>query len=448
MFVPTGQVGVSVAGWGIAVDHVIADYVAGAAEQLVIEGATRGDTLLVEGQGALHHPAYSGVTLGLLHGCTPHVLVLCHLAGATHVDEWPDVPIPPLSELAQAYEAVAAPHAAGARGRDHAEHAPTSPTSATRASECARGRAGDRSRLRRPRALRCRAALDGRRRGAASHGERRARARPLSPAARPAHARDGHRQREPRLVLRPGASRGQRAGDGARARADRPGSRHHRRRRADRPARGGGRGRDRGRPDPAGRRRARGARRAALGRHLSRRGRGRRARRRRRARQRLHGLLRRGASGRRGPPRRRRWSARTTGARRARTRRAATASRSTRSRTSCAPASSRRSRPGSTRDSLLVDPCFGFGKDTESDLALLAALPRLRTLDAALLAACSHKEFTADATGLEEDDLRGTLAAAVLCARGGADVLRLHDVGEIVPVLRLADAVRADAGSA
>jgi dihydropteroate synthase len=98
--------------------------------------------------------------------------------------------------------------------------------------------------------------------------------------------------------------------------------------------------------------------------------------------------------------------------------------------------------------SLLVDPCFGFGKDTESDLALLAALPRLRTLDAALLAACSHKEFTADATGLEEDDLRGTLAAAVLCARGGADVLRLHDVGEIVPVLRLADAVRADAGFA
>ncbi len=83
VFVPTGQVGVSVAGWGIAVDHVIADYVAGAAERLVIEGATRGDTLLVEGQGALHHPAYSGVTLGLLHGCTPHVLVLCHLAGAT-----------------------------------------------------------------------------------------------------------------------------------------------------------------------------------------------------------------------------------------------------------------------------------------------------------------------------------------------------------------------------
>jgi uncharacterized NAD-dependent epimerase/dehydratase family protein len=109
VFVPTGQVGVSVAGWGIAVDHVISDYVAGAAERLVIEGATRGDILLVEGQGALYHPAYSGVTLGLLHGCTPHVLVLCHLAGTTAVDGWPDVLIPPLAELAAAYESIAAP---------------------------------------------------------------------------------------------------------------------------------------------------------------------------------------------------------------------------------------------------------------------------------------------------------------------------------------------------
>jgi dihydropteroate synthase len=100
---------------------------------------------------------------------------------------------------------------------------------------------------------------------------------------------------------------------------------------------------------------------------------------------------------------------------------------------------------GVPRESLLADPCFGFGKSTASDLALVAALPRLRALGAALLAACSHKEFTADATGLPEDDLRGTLAAAVLCAQGGADVLRLHDVGEIVPALRLVDAVRAEA---
>jgi dihydropteroate synthase len=91
---------------------------------------------------------------------------------------------------------------------------------------------------------------------------------------------------------------------------------------------------------------------------------------------------------------------------------------------------------------LIVDPCFGFGKDTASDIALVAAIPCLRTLGSPLLAACSHKEFTADATGLEEDDLRGTLAAAVLCARAGAELLRLHDVAEVLPAIRLADAVR------
>jgi dihydropteroate synthase len=97
---------------------------------------------------------------------------------------------------------------------------------------------------------------------------------------------------------------------------------------------------------------------------------------------------------------------------------------------------------GVSEASILVDPCFGFGKDTASDVALVAAIPRLRALGSPVLAACSHKEFTADATGLDEHDLRGTIAAAVLCARGGADVLRLHDVAELVPVLRLADAVR------
>jgi dihydropteroate synthase len=98
---------------------------------------------------------------------------------------------------------------------------------------------------------------------------------------------------------------------------------------------------------------------------------------------------------------------------------------------------------GIPEDAILLDPCFGFGKSTASDLALLAALGRLRGVGAPVLAAVSHKEFTADATGLTEDDLRGTLAAAVLAARAGAAMLRLHDVAEIVPVLRLADAVRA-----
>ena len=115
---PTGQIGISIAGWGIAVDHVIADYVAGAAERLVLEGAERGDLLLVEGQGAILHPLYSGVTLGLLHGCTPHALVLVHEAGAERIDLEdrggpPGPVIPPLSELSDLL--LRADHAAAAR---------------------------------------------------------------------------------------------------------------------------------------------------------------------------------------------------------------------------------------------------------------------------------------------------------------------------------------------
>jgi len=107
VYVPTGQTGVAIAGWGLAVDHVISDYVAGAGERLVHEGAERGDLLFVEGQGALFHPAYSGVTLGLLHGSAPDLLVLVHKAGASALRNYPDLPIPPLAELVAAYEGVA-----------------------------------------------------------------------------------------------------------------------------------------------------------------------------------------------------------------------------------------------------------------------------------------------------------------------------------------------------
>jgi uncharacterized NAD-dependent epimerase/dehydratase family protein len=109
VYVPTGQTGVAIAGWGIAVDHVISDYLAGAGERLVHQGAERGDLLFVEGQGAIFHPAYSGVTLGLLHGSAPDLLVLVHKAGATQNRNYPDLPIPPLNELIAAYERAAAP---------------------------------------------------------------------------------------------------------------------------------------------------------------------------------------------------------------------------------------------------------------------------------------------------------------------------------------------------
>jgi uncharacterized NAD-dependent epimerase/dehydratase family protein len=107
VFVATGQTGIAIAGWGVAVDHVISDYVAGAAERLVDEGSERGDLLFVEGQGSLFHPGYSGVTLGLLHGCRPDVLVLQHLAGETYNDDYPSIPIPPLDEAVAYYERTA-----------------------------------------------------------------------------------------------------------------------------------------------------------------------------------------------------------------------------------------------------------------------------------------------------------------------------------------------------
>ena len=109
VFVPTGQTGIAIAGWGISVDAVVADFVAGAAEQLVVEGAARGDLLWVEGQGSLIHPQYSGVTLGLLHGSAPHVLVLCHQAGATQIEGCPGHPILPLRELVELHERMSLP---------------------------------------------------------------------------------------------------------------------------------------------------------------------------------------------------------------------------------------------------------------------------------------------------------------------------------------------------
>ena len=110
VFVPTGQTGIAIAGWGIAVDAVVSDFLAGAAEWLVVEGARRGGKLLfVEGQGSLVHPLYSGVTLGLVHGSTPHAFVLCHAAGATEIEGCPGHPMPPLRDLVELHERIALP---------------------------------------------------------------------------------------------------------------------------------------------------------------------------------------------------------------------------------------------------------------------------------------------------------------------------------------------------
>ena len=95
-FVATGQTGMMIEGWGVAVDRLISDFAQGTVEWLVEAGEALGDWVLVEGQGSLDHPAYSSVTLSLIHGATPHAMVMVHKPGlAIHdFDHLPDVSFP------------------------------------------------------------------------------------------------------------------------------------------------------------------------------------------------------------------------------------------------------------------------------------------------------------------------------------------------------------------
>lgn len=101
-FRATGQTGVMIAGEGVAIDAVISDFVAGAAEQLSPDNAPD-HWDVIEGQGALFHPAYAGVTLGLLHGSQPDALVLCHDPARDTIEGYPNHPIPDLQVAIDRY---------------------------------------------------------------------------------------------------------------------------------------------------------------------------------------------------------------------------------------------------------------------------------------------------------------------------------------------------------
>ncbi len=94
-FRATGQTGIMIAGSGMPMDAVVSDFVAGAAEILSPDAAPD-HWDVIEGQGSLFHPAYAGVSLGLLHGSQPDVLVLCHEPGRAHLLGYPDFPTPSL----------------------------------------------------------------------------------------------------------------------------------------------------------------------------------------------------------------------------------------------------------------------------------------------------------------------------------------------------------------
>ena len=101
-FRATGQTGIMIAGEGIAIDAVVSDFLAGAAEQLSPDNEPDHFDV-IEGQGALFHPAYAGVTLGLLHGSQPDWIVLCHDVSRLHIEHRPNFPIPPLPDAAAQY---------------------------------------------------------------------------------------------------------------------------------------------------------------------------------------------------------------------------------------------------------------------------------------------------------------------------------------------------------
>ena len=105
-FVATGQTGIMLEGDGCPIDCVVSDFVNGAAEQLVLKNQHH-PVIVVEGQGSLVHPMYSGVTLGLLHGCMPHGLIMCYEVGRTQVALMKDVALPGLPELIRIYETMA-----------------------------------------------------------------------------------------------------------------------------------------------------------------------------------------------------------------------------------------------------------------------------------------------------------------------------------------------------
>ncbi len=105
-FVATGQTGIMIEGDGCPVDCVVADFINGAVEKLILANQHH-DFLLVEGQGSLCHPRYSSVTCGLLHGAIPQGLILCYECGRDTVGGMPHIPIPPLAKLRDIYEAMA-----------------------------------------------------------------------------------------------------------------------------------------------------------------------------------------------------------------------------------------------------------------------------------------------------------------------------------------------------
>jgi len=100
-FVATGQIGIMISGRGVPVDHVISDFMAGAVEQELL-GRERHEVFVIEGQGSILHPGFSGVTLALMHGAAPDAMIFCH--SATRETQIGGIRIPPVGEQIDLHE--------------------------------------------------------------------------------------------------------------------------------------------------------------------------------------------------------------------------------------------------------------------------------------------------------------------------------------------------------
>lgn len=108
-FIPTGQTGIMIAGWGIPIDRTISDFTNGAVERMLKRKADDHEYLFVEGQGSIIHPAYSAVTCGILHGAMPDKVVLCHAAGRESIHGFESFDIPDPGAVADQYVDLAEP---------------------------------------------------------------------------------------------------------------------------------------------------------------------------------------------------------------------------------------------------------------------------------------------------------------------------------------------------
>jgi uncharacterized NAD-dependent epimerase/dehydratase family protein len=105
-FRATGQTGILISGYGVAVDAVVGDFISGAAETLS-PGNAPDHWDIIEGQGSLFHPAYAGVCLGLLHGSQPDALVLCHDPQRKFLSGFPHFPLPSPAQAIEGYLSAA-----------------------------------------------------------------------------------------------------------------------------------------------------------------------------------------------------------------------------------------------------------------------------------------------------------------------------------------------------